>query len=62
MPIIIARQADGKAVPLDMRSPVYRLEPDLTGELVATRDTGAHVSHFCTCPTADQFSGKRKSR
>lgn len=62
-PITIATQANGKSVPLDRRSPVYRLEKDLTGNVVAVRDVGAFVSHFCTCPTADQFSkAKRKAR
>lgn len=59
-PIAVATQADGKKIPLDLRAPVYRLDADLTGEVVATRDTGAFVSHFSTCPKADAFSSKGK--
>lgn len=60
-PITIATQPDGKLIPLDRRAPVYRLEPDLTGSIVAVRDAGAFVSHFCTCPKADEFSKAKRA-
>lgn len=59
-PIVIGKQPDGTPIPLDLRSPVYRYDADLTGVLVATRDVGAYVSHFSTCPSADHFSKRGK--
>lgn len=59
-PIVVAKQADGIPIPLDLTAPVYRYEPDFTGELVATRDVGAYVSHFASCPKADQFSASKR--
>ncbi len=59
-PLTIATQANGKPIPLDRRSPVYRFEKDLTGTLVAVRDTTAFVSHFATCPKAEQFSAAKR--
>lgn len=60
-PITIATQPNNRPVPLDRRSPVFRLQADLTGQIVAVRDTGAFVSHFCTCPKADAFSKQTRA-
>lgn len=52
----------GKTIPVQPVRTVYRLQPQLVGdpELVATpRDTTApvlYVSHFETCPDAEQFT------
>ena len=48
---------DGKRVPLDPVPPCYRYDA-ATG--VAARMTGCMVSHFATCPKANEFSGKKK--
>lgn len=55
-PLLLLTGPNGKAIPLDLRSPVYRLGKDLTGAEVAERDQGAFVSHFCSCPKASEFS------
>lgn len=68
-PIVFARTADGKTIPLDPRPPIY-LVTQVDGEASAVRDTlitttdGAEtshmVTHFATCPKAAEFSrGKR---
>lgn len=56
--IAMVRTPDGTSIPLDMVAPVWRIETDLTGEPVAVRDMGARVTHFATCPSANEFSGK----
>lgn len=59
-PLIFARDSEsGKIVPLDPVPPTWRLEKDLTGEEVAVR-SDALVSHFSTCPNANDFSAGRK--
>lgn len=62
VPIVLARQPDGTVIPLDLRAPVYRYDPDLAGDRVATRDAGAFVSHFASCPFADEASRKKGAR
>ena len=69
-PIVWAKDAAGKAIPLDPRAPVYRvleleagiacrrLEP--TEATAANPATAAMVSHFATCSAAAQFSGRGK--
>lgn len=52
-PLFFAKGPNGKLIPLDMKAPVYRLSP-LTE--TCERATDCHVSHFCTCPKASQFS------
>lgn len=46
----------GKRVPLDPKPPVYRIQMD-TGQVFAHQDKQAFVSHFATCPNANDFSG-----
>jgi hypothetical protein len=59
-PLTFVTGEGGKPIPLDTRSPVYRIAKDMLGNEVAVRDREAFVSHFCTCPEANQFSkGKR---
>jgi hypothetical protein len=53
-------KADGTKgrLPLDPSAPVYEVDPvnPTTGERTKT----AMVSHFATCPKANDFSGGRK--
>lgn len=66
-PIVWGVTADGKKIPLDPRAPVYEV-PSITpttfgteGERIGiTRNLSAMVSHFATCPQANQFSGSKK--
>lgn len=55
--------SDGKKIPLDPRPPVYSFTP-LVGEtlngLKVERMYNAHVSHFATCPKANDFSGSKR--
>lgn len=46
----------GKTVPIDMKAPVYLLNPDGTAE----RIKAGGVSHFATCSEANRFSGSKK--
>ncbi len=62
-PIIWAQNPDtGKKVPLDAKAIVY----DVTyhengGEVIVTRSMQSYVSHFNTCPKANDFSKGKKS-
>lgn len=48
-------------IPLDAKAPVYITEPDNPAECV--RSEYAYVSHFATCPKANEFSeSKRKAK
>ncbi len=50
---------DGKRIPLDPRPPVYQIGAvAIDAGTPITRDYGAMVSHFATCPKASQFSGR----
>jgi len=61
----------GKPIPLDPRPPVYRVYVDAQGCTRCYRDTpnvdpdceveaNAMVSHFATCPNANDFSASKK--
>ncbi len=55
--------ADGKKIPLDPRAPVYQLgRVDIDGNQELSRTSMAMVSHFCTCPKANLFSGSNKPK
>jgi hypothetical protein len=54
-PIALVMGENGKHIPLDLRSPVYRIQADLMGAPTAVRDAGAHVSHFSSCSHPDEF-------
>lgn len=60
--IVWGLTAEGKRIPLDPRPPVYRTGALLPGGdgVHCERDREALVSHFATCPTAQQFSGSRR--
>lgn len=49
--IHFARTPQGKTIPLDVRPPVYKLTED--GRCERAPDT--YVTHFATCPNADEF-------
>ena len=70
--ITFGRLANGKLIPLDLVSPVYFLTAN--GDAVRTNAAapaplglpgestvvGAYVSHFTTCPNADEHSKTKK--
>jgi hypothetical protein len=53
--IFAVNRATGKTIPLDAKAHVYRVV-----ESDAIRAEDYYVSHFFTCPEANQFSGSRK--
>jgi hypothetical protein len=53
-PLIFARSENGVVVPLDRKAPVYRVTREGTGQFRAVRDVTSLVSHFCTCPKANE--------
>lgn len=55
-PIVFAVLSDGKRVPLDPRPPVYDVTEYPDGTYAATRSLESMVSHFATCPKANDFS------
>jgi hypothetical protein len=59
-PLLLLKSSDGKVIPMDLRSPVFVVGKDMTGTEVAMRATDAFVSHFATCPKANDFSKGRK--
>lgn len=55
-PIVWGLTEDGKRIPLDPSAPVYVRD----GEVVR-RERLAMVSHFATCPKANDFSASKKA-
>jgi len=69
-PIVFAKDSAGKVIPLDPVAPVYRVflsevdghRCELVERKPMDRTTGM-VSHFATCPAANDFSAsKRKEK
>lgn len=58
--IVWGRTEDGKHIPLDPSAPVYHYDIDGTGKITKTQRAQFMVSHFSTCPKANDFSGGRK--
>lgn len=57
------KTAEGKIVPLDTVAPVFEVRPGPDGGAIAVRsDQSFGVSHFATCPSANQFSKKGKTK
>ena len=54
-PLMFVKTPDGKTMPLDVRAHVYKVENG-----VAVRIQERYVSHFFTCPKANQFSGSNR--
>lgn len=59
-PLAIVMGPNGKRIPLDERSLVYRIGTDMVGEPFAEPVPNAFVTHFQTCTAADRFSGKKR--
>lgn len=61
-PIVWGKTADGKNIPLDPKPPCYRVvDADDPDKVEVERDENVLVSHFATCPKADQFSGRNRT-
>lgn len=62
--IIWGVNLEGKKIPLDPAPPVYVSmgNTGITNGMVVTRDPDAMVSHFATCPEANEFSGSKKAK
>lgn len=62
--ILWAKNENGKMMPLDAKAPVYVLtiRNDMGTEARCQRaEKGrAFVSHFATCPKANEFSGSKR--
>ncbi len=58
-PIVWGVTEEGKRIPLDPKPAVYDVE-EVEGEVQATRDRTAMVTHFATCPKANDFSGGKR--
>jgi hypothetical protein len=62
--IIFAKTAKGKLVPLDTTVSVFMAQPSVDEEGRESWNAefiqGAYVSHFSTCPAADEFSASKK--
>lgn len=62
-PLGFGRTVEGKLIPLDLRSPIYAVTGgvyQVAGERGVIRTELSYVSHFATCPHANDFSGARK--
>ena len=52
---------EGKMIPLDPRPPVYEVWMRANdGKTFIKRRTDCYVSHFATCPNANEFSGSKR--
>lgn len=61
-PMVWGKTIDGKRIPLDPKPPVYSIEVQDDGSVKCAK-TPHHmfmVSHFATCPKANDFSGSKK--
>jgi len=60
--VVWALDAEGKWIPLDPTPPVYHVALDPKGQPRCLRAQAAMVSHFATCPKANEFSGSKKKK
>jgi hypothetical protein len=63
-PVLWGKTPEGKKIPLDPRTPVYRVRnprADVDGCVHIERDETAMVTHFATCPDVGQFGKGKKS-
>ena len=62
--IIWGKTGQGKMIPLDPKPPVYVVSQNLNNpnEWFAERHMHAAVSHFATCPKANDFSASKKPK
>jgi len=62
-PILFARDEKGTMQVLDPRAPIFSFNGgDLDGEFQVHRAEGHFVSHFATCPKANQFGKSAKAK
>lgn len=72
-PIVFALTADGKKIPLDPRPPLYfafegeagliigdRIRSHVMADIPGAPEAMPMVTHFATCPKANQFSRSNK--
>jgi len=59
-PITFMLDEKGTLQVLDSMAPIYKIELDLTGEERAVLIENAYISHFRTCPKADEFSASKR--
>jgi hypothetical protein len=60
-PIVWGETVEGKKIPLDPKPPCYAVSVNVpNGRVWARREEEVMVSHFATCPKANDFSGSRK--
>lgn len=60
--LTFVKTPEGKIVPLDTVAPIYEMRAGPDGEAIAVRcDQSFGVSHFATCPQANQFSKGKKA-
>lgn len=60
--IIWAKNENNKMIPLDAKAPVYVLtieENIRDANCQRSRNPRAYVTHFATCPKANEFSGNK---
>lgn len=61
--IVWAEDKNGKKIPLDPAPPVYEFTHDqMINKTVCNKLDRAAVSHFATCPNANDFSGSKKQK
>lgn len=65
--IVWGKTPSGQNIPLDPKAPVYRFiagRPDggPDDDMTVDRAMNCMVSHFATCPQANQFSASNKDR
>lgn len=59
--ILWGETLDGKRIPLDMRPPIFRIIRTQNGLVtLVERMENAGVSHFATCPRANDFSSAKR--
>ena len=60
-PIVWGETPDGKKIPLDPTPAVYLVREESQKTVVVYRTLNCYmVTHFATCPKANQFSGSKK--
>jgi hypothetical protein len=59
--VFAVNQETGARVPLDTIAPTFTVETNGEASLIATRSP-AFVTHFATCPAANEFGRKAKAK
>lgn len=63
-PVFFVTDCEGKRQVLDARPPIFVRQRDGDGGAIWARDTSGEiaVSHFATCPKANDFSGRNRGQ